>query len=129
MPSAVVTQRPRVLLVDDEPSIRAVYPEVLGGDYEVSVAESGRAALDLLQRDRDFEAIICDLTMPDIDGPAFYVRLQALAPQLLGRLVFCSGGLITARLREFAASIPNLFLEKPIRVETLCAAIERVRKV
>src|SRR5215510_6235569 len=32
------TPRPRVLIIDDEPAILAVYPEVLGVDYDVSVA-------------------------------------------------------------------------------------------
>jgi CheY-like chemotaxis protein len=119
-------QRASVLLVDDEPSIRAVYPEVLGLEYEVTVAASGREALAILSERADFDVIVCDLTMPDVDGPAFYAALRGGSCKLLDRIVFCSGGLVTPRLREFAASIPNLFLEKPIAVETLVAAMQRV---
>jgi CheY-like chemotaxis protein len=118
--------RARVLLVDDEPSIRAVYPEVLGTAYDVQVAASGREALAALSLRVDFDVIVCDLTMPDTDGPAFYAALRTLAPQLMDRVVFYSGGLVTSRLRAFAASVPNVFLEKPISVERLAAAIERV---
>jgi CheY-like chemotaxis protein len=127
MANPIPSERPRILLVDDEPSIRAVYPEVLGLDYEVSVAASGREALAILSERVDFDVIVCDLTMPDIDGPAFYDALRGRDYERLDRVVFCSGGLVTARLRDFAARVPNLFLEKPIAVETLCAAIERVR--
>jgi two-component system NtrC family sensor kinase len=119
--------RAKVLLVDDEPSLRAVYPQVLGNDYDVSVAATGREALDVLTRS-DFDVILCDLTMPDMDGPALYDALRSRAPQLLPRLLFCSGGLITTRLREFAARIPNAFLDKPIALDALCAAIERVAR-
>lgn len=120
--------RAKVLLVDDEPSLRAVYPQVLGNDYDVSVAATGREALDVLTKRPDFDVILCDLTMPDMDGPALYDELQNMAPQLLPRLLFCSGGLISARLREFAARIPNAFLDKPIALDALCAAIERVAR-
>jgi CheY-like chemotaxis protein len=118
--------RARLLLVDDEPSIRAVYPEVLGGDYDVSVAASGREALDVLAEGGDFDVILCDLTMPDMDGPDLYDALRSKAPQLLDRVLFCSGGLISTRLRDFAARIPNVFLDKPIALDALCAAIEQV---
>lgn len=120
------SRRAKVLLVDDEPSLRAVYPQVLGHDYDVSVAATGREALDVLSARPDFDVILCDLTMPDMDGPALYDALRSKAPELLPRVLFCSGGLISARLREFAARIPNAFLDKPIALDALCAAIERV---
>ena len=117
----------RVLLIDDEPSIRIVYPEILRSDYEVDVAASGREGLQVLSERKDYDAIICDLAMPDLDGPEFHAQLRAMAPHLLERIVFYSGGLVTPRMRAFVASIPNQFLEKPIAIEVLCAAIERVR--
>jgi CheY-like chemotaxis protein len=120
------TLRSRVLLVDDEPSIRAVYPEVLGLDYDVTVAANGREGLAILAQRTDFDVIVCDLSMPDMDGPEFYEALRVRAPQLLARVLFCSGGLIPPRLREFAASVPNEFLDKPIALEALCAALDRV---
>jgi CheY-like chemotaxis protein len=120
------THRSRVLLVDDEPSIRAVYPEVLGLDYDVTVAANGREGLAILAQRTDFDVILCDLSMPDLDGPEFYEALRAQAPQLMSRVLFCSGGLTTARLREFAASVPNQFLDKPIALDALCVALDRV---
>jgi CheY-like chemotaxis protein len=123
-----LSRRARVLLVDDEPAIRAVYPEVLGMNYDVSVAASGREALSVLSQAPDFDVIVCDLSMPDMDGPALYDALQSRAPQLLNKVLFCSGGLISTRMREFAARIPNLFLDKPIALEALCDAIERVAR-
>jgi CheY-like chemotaxis protein len=121
-------RRAKVLLVDDEPSLRAVYPQVLGNEYDVSVAATGREALDVLAERTDFDVILCDLTMPDMDGPDLYDALRSYAPQMLPKLLFCSGGLISARLREFAARIPNAFLDKPIALDALCDAIERVAR-
>jgi two-component system, NtrC family, sensor kinase len=121
-------QRARVLLVDDEPSLRAVYPQVLAQDYDVSVAATGLEALSVISERSDFDVILCDLTMPDMDGPALYSALSRQAPQLLPRVLFCTGGLISARMRDFAASIPNAFLDKPIALDALCEAIERVAR-
>jgi CheY-like chemotaxis protein len=118
--------RPRVLIVDDEPAILAVYPEVLGVDYQVVVAASGQQALDLVAVEPDFDVILCDYMMPDLDGRALYEHLRAHAPHLLERLMFCSGGLVSERARKFIASISNPLLEKPIPLDTLCAAIDQV---
>jgi CheY-like chemotaxis protein len=118
--------RARLLLVEDEASLRAVYPQMLGHEYDVSVAASGREALALVTQRPDFDVILCDLTMPDMDGPDLYDALRSHAPQLLPRVLFCSGGFVTSRLRDFAARIPNAFLDKPIALDALCAALENV---
>jgi two-component system cell cycle sensor histidine kinase/response regulator CckA len=122
------TPRPRVLIIDDEPAILAVYPEVLGVDYDVAVASNGQAALEILDREPDFDVILCDYMMPDMDGRALYEHLQATAPHLLDRVLFCSGGLVSERAREFVASVHNPMLEKPIPIDRLCQAIDRVAR-
>ena len=122
------TPRPRVLIIDDEPAILAVYPEVLGVDYDVSVASSGQEALDRLAGDPGFDVILCDYMMPDMDGRALYERLSLQAPQLLDRMLFCSGGLVSERAREFVASLPHPLLEKPVPIDALTAAIDSVAK-
>jgi two-component system cell cycle sensor histidine kinase/response regulator CckA len=120
--------RPRVLIIDDEPAILAVYPEVLGVDYKVVVASSGQQALDLIATEPNFDVILCDYMMPDLDGRALYEHLRTHAPHLLERLMFCSGGLVSERARKFVASISNPLLEKPIPLDTLCDAIDQVVK-
>ncbi|HKU44797.1 MAG TPA: response regulator [Polyangiales bacterium] len=127
MPTST-TPRPRVLIIDDEPAILAVYPEVLGVDYDVAVASSGQEALARLARDPDFDVILCDYMMPDMDGRALYERLSSQAPQLLDRMLFCSGGLVSDRARDFVAGLAHPVLEKPIPIDELTAAIDRVAR-
>ncbi len=119
-------RRARVLLIDDEPGIRAVYRELLAADHDISVAASGPEALALIARERPFEVILCDLMMPEMDGRELYEQLRGRSPELLRRMVFCSGGIVTERSRVFVASIPNRLLEKPISVEALREAIDDV---
>jgi DNA-binding NarL/FixJ family response regulator len=65
--------RPRVLIIDDEPAILAVYPEVLGVDYQVEVASSGQQALEILAREPDFDVILCDYMTCNAPRPICWI--------------------------------------------------------
>lgn len=120
-------QRARVLLVDDEPLLLAALQRVLGVHYDVVVANGGRPALEILERDDRWDVILCDLMMPDLDGAAVFEWLQAHRPALVERTLFCSGGAFTPRGFEFAELIGDRLLQKPIAPPELREAIERVR--
>ena len=60
--------RPRILVVDDEPSMREMLRIVLRRDgYEVLVAENGRAAVETLNHER-VDLLLSDIRMPDLSG-------------------------------------------------------------
>src|ERR1700759_4816229 len=66
----------RVLIVDDEPAVRAALDRALRLDrYEVELAADGREALDLLSEGRA-DAIVLDVAMPGIDGLEVCKRLR-----------------------------------------------------
>lgn len=68
----------RILIVDDEDDIREVAQvslELVGG-YEVLTASSGRAGLSQA-RDAQPDAILLDVMMPEMDGPATLLELRA----------------------------------------------------
>ncbi len=60
-------QRPRVLIVDDEPANLKVMREILGSQYRLSFAKSGEAALTLLEKELP-KLILLDIMMPDMNG-------------------------------------------------------------
>jgi CheY-like chemotaxis protein len=73
-------QRPRVLVVDDDLTIRATFADILGGEgYEVTAAPDGPEAVRLAARQR-FDAILLDLFMPGMDGLTALPLLRDLAP-------------------------------------------------
>ena len=65
--AAVVGHRPRVLYVDDEPDVREVFAEVFAGDFEVTLVEAGRAALEKLAASA-FDVLVSDMRMEPMRG-------------------------------------------------------------
>jgi two-component system, OmpR family, response regulator MprA len=66
----------RVLVVDDEPAVRAVLERALRLDYEVDLAEDGRGALDRLALAPP-DVVVLDVLMPHVDGLEVCRRLRA----------------------------------------------------
>lgn len=78
----------KLLVVDDDDLVRQTYRHVLGQfGFDVTSAESGVAALDLLRHRGGFDAMVLDLSMPDLDGLATLEQARAeclsLPPVLL----------------------------------------------
>ncbi len=75
MSKAVNDERPRILVVDDQPTnIQTLY-QVLKGDYDVAMATDGSQAIDLCQR-RPPDLVLLDVVMPGIDGFEVCRRLK-----------------------------------------------------
>lgn len=66
----------RVLVVDDDPGIRAVITTSLSRDFEIVTATNGREALDILNRDNRFVCVLLDLQMPEMDGGSVFRSMQ-----------------------------------------------------
>ena len=82
---------PRVLVVDDEPSVAQLITDVLRrlGCRVRLHTDSNRALQEALRE--PFELIICDLRMPGLDGRAFHRILNERNPELARRLLFITG--------------------------------------
>jgi CheY-like chemotaxis protein len=125
-PPAAAAPRLRLLLIDDEPMILRLFTMLLADSCDVVCAASGAQALELFAHDRKFDAILCDLHMPGVDGIMVHERVQELEPALLGRFVFTTGGAVTARAREFLERVEPQLLAKPFPPEQLLALIRTV---
>ena len=112
-------QRARILIVDDDAMVLSALRRRLRRRYDTVTVLGGVEALAHLAEDPDFDSIVCDLMMPEVDGKAFYDSIKNEHPQLSERIVFMSGGAFTPRLRRFAAAVPNPVLQKPVSREDL----------
>jgi two-component system, cell cycle sensor histidine kinase and response regulator CckA len=112
-----VTNRARILIIDDEPLLGQTLRFAFQDKHDVEVAASGREALDRLANDSDFDLVLCDLMMPDVSGEHVYRAVTEHAPGLLPRFVFMTGGAFTERAQEFLARFAGRQLEKPFNID------------
>ena len=116
----------RVLIVDDEVSIRQLLSEILTLDHHsVAVASSGIEAADLAERE-SFDVIITDMKMPGMDGASFYRQVRQRDPQQARRIIFITGDTVSPDTRAFLQRVSNPVLAKPFKIGPLRDAIESV---
>jgi CheY-like chemotaxis protein len=114
-PGADRSERPKLLIVDDDSEVRFIVAEFLeSSGYNVVQANGGREALDLLPRHPDLRMIISDIRMPGMSG----IELVDIATrhQRDLKVILISGYFI-------AQQIGRRFLSKPFRMRELEAAV------
>ena len=68
----------RILIVDDEPTVRRVVARICAREgYETATAENGELAIELL-RNEHFDAVLCDICMPGVSGLQVLERVKHL---------------------------------------------------
>ena len=116
------SQRRRILIVDDDRPVAAAIALELEG-HDVVVASSGREALAILRRDKNFDMILCDLMMPEVSGIDVYESLRLVEPSLLDRVVLMTGGAFTVRAGQFLSRVDVHVVEKPFDAGQLHALV------
>jgi two-component system, NtrC family, sensor kinase len=120
------TSARRVLVVDDEVSIRLLLHDILHLDqHSVALASNGVEAAGLVENE-EFDVIITDLKMPGMDGASFYRQVRERDPAQAGRIIFITGDTVSADTRAFLQRVSNPVLAKPFKIGPLRDAIESV---
>ncbi|MCB9584102.1 MAG: response regulator [Polyangiaceae bacterium] len=115
-------RRVRFLLVDDEPQILRAFKRALNQHCEIEVAGSVEAALSVLEQS-EFDAVVCDISMPGLGGVDLYRWLLDNKPELASRLLFCSGGILSPDIEREVARTERVLLQKPIEPLALLHAV------
>jgi CheY-like chemotaxis protein len=103
----------RMLLVEDEASVRTVAGDILGkAGYIVESVASGQQALDLWQRaTTPFDLVITDVVMADMSGWALGEQIHASSPDQ--KIIYMSGYSPEVLAQHGAASSTFTLLQKP----------------
>lgn len=102
-----------VLVLDDEPILSEMLGEMLGIlGHQPTVCQDPGEALGML-KEREFDLILSDVRMPEMDGRAFYERAIELKPALAGRVVFITGDADSDDVKSFLDSMTTPHLTKP----------------
>jgi two-component system repressor protein LuxO len=110
-----------VLLVEDSPSLVRAYEHYLADEpYDLTIAETGQQAVDALAS-REFDAVLLDLRLPDMDGMDILERLhdQKNAPRAV---VITAHGSINIAVEAMRLGAFD-FLVKPFNNEKLITAL------
>ena len=110
-----------ILVVDDDPDVRWIIAQDLQEiGYAVTEAESGRAALAILEGDTPCDLMVADLVMPGLSGLDTLRLARRTRPDL--KVLFASG---YADLSRFGGNLSShTLLKKPFKSETLAEAVQ-----
>jgi excisionase family DNA binding protein len=115
---------PRVLVVDDEPSIREMLSRTLSENYQVDVASDAATALDLLRTSpMPYNLLIADLKMPGMDGLTLIRQVKAIRSGL--PIIIITGFSTESSAIEAVNLGVAGYLTKPFHVPQVLAAAAR----
>jgi signal transduction histidine kinase/CheY-like chemotaxis protein len=116
--------RRNALVVDDEESNAALVRRVLAGaGYDVESTTLSRRALVMIERTA-YDAVICDVKMPELSGQELYGRVCQIRPEMARRFIFITGDIDGEDTRQFLDESRCSYFMKPFNLERLKAAVD-----
>ena len=115
-----------LLLVEDDVELAAVmrrWAAWVGVSLEV--ASRGADALRLIM-EKSYDAVLLDLSLPDMDGPALYDGIIELRPPLASRVIILTGGAVDGRGRTFLEGTNCPVVLKPFDLSSLAREIAQL---
>ena len=106
--------RCRVLVIDDEPMMARAVQRLLDAEHDVVTTSDPLGAVEQVRAGARFDAILCDLMMPVMNGMEVYEEIVRVAEEQARRMVFMTGGAFTPRFVRFLESVENPRIEKPL---------------
>ena len=122
-----VTRR-RVLIIDDELALAKALARQLANRYDVDTASTAADALAQLAV-HSYDAVVCDLRMPDQSGPSIHAAVKMRAHAQAERFIFTTGGSYGAsddEIHERAKRTGRPVLEKPFDGQSFEALVAEV---
>jgi PAS domain S-box-containing protein len=118
----------RVLVIDDEPLVGTSIRRVLAGEHDVIAVTQGADALRRIAAGERYDALLCDLMMPEMTGMDLHAELTRAVPEQAERMGFLTGGTFTKRASNFVERMGERTLAKPFSTEALRAFVRRLSK-
>jgi two-component system cell cycle sensor histidine kinase/response regulator CckA len=118
----VADAAPRILIVDDEESVREFTERALQtAGYEVVAASNGKQALELVERRGPFDGFVVDVVMPGMSGSELGQELRRVDPD--AKILYLTG--FSDRLFSEKPSLweHEAFVEKPVSIKGLLEAM------
>ena len=114
-----------ILLVDDDrqlvEALKWIFDE---SKVQVDVAYDGEEALGKLKQ-REYDAVVCDLVMPQMDGSKLHAKATELFPELAEKFVFITGHPDNPKSWQFLSGSQSKCLVKPFPIQDLIVEVKK----
>lgn len=129
IPDDLLDSKPKtVLVLEDDLAFAETLKDALeSSGYRVTTVPTGaEGVVQILAA--DFDAIVCDMVMPNFPGDMFYLAVQRARPHLCRRFIFITGHQGDPKVSQFIQQTGCLALWKPFEFSQLFAALESVSR-
>jgi len=112
--------RPRALVIEDEPVIARVCHRVLTAEgYHVEIAVNGMVARDMIGEQK-YDLFLSDIRTPEMNGIEFYWHLKKEYPELANRVILTTGDVLSDDVKAFMMKEPDVpLIPKPFAPDEL----------
>jgi len=123
-----MSERIKVLYVDDEPINLMLFEHMFQDKYDTKIADSGWDGLEALHNDQRIQIVISDMRMPGMNGLEFIAQAKEMYPHILFYIL--TGFDITD---EIASALKNglidRYFQKPFKMNEIEKAMNEAFKV
>ena len=118
----------RILVVEDEQVISGVCARTLKGEgVEVDIAINGQVAKDMVSK-KEYALCLIDIRTPLMNGMELYQCLKEEHPELVSRVLFTSGDVLSSGVAAFLTEANRPYLRKPFTPDELRTAVREALK-
>ncbi|MFZ4545798.1 MAG: response regulator [Bacteroidales bacterium] len=120
-----MSEKPRILAIDDESSIRLLLKSFLSAIYDVTIKNDGKEALEWLESNRPPDLIVCDIQMEPMGGKEFVEKMRERGYTKHTPVIMLSSVEGSAeRVKCYRLGAQD-YLKKPFNPEELEAVVEK----
>ena len=116
----------QILVVEDDSELAGMLDYFLRSrGHQVTAVSNGVDGLRAVMA-QDYDAILCDMVMPQMAGDMFYLAVRRVRPHLCERFIFVTAHQERPRVKEFLNQVREMVLRKPFNLDDLAALLERL---
>src|SRR5580700_6734710 len=117
--------RPRILVVEDDPLTREFVADMIGSfGYSVVAAADGIEAMRIIEESPTIALVFTDISLPSVDGLMLADMVKLHRPKV--KIIYTTGGHQVSRVKSEAGILHGNIVEKPYHPEQLRTEIERL---
>jgi len=118
----------RILIIDDDEIVASVMTEILAREgHEVERAENGKKGFEIIMK-QDFNAIICDIKMPVMDGKKVFSLAAEEKPEITNKFLIVTGDTFNTETANFLEDSKVATIEKPFEKTHLVKEVNKILK-